>query len=244
MLKQYHRLDPVMLIKSLDLLCRRISERFPGSGLSKVAREVFEIAEVAKLKAEQIGRPNYFFRAAIGVVICVFSAGLVQIILKIGLPLKCSGLNEFMQVVEAGISNIVFIGAGIVSLVAIENKVKRNRAVLLMSELRALAHVVDMHQLTKDPDSIFTQKWRTPSSPDRNMNAFQLSRYLDYCTELLSLISKIAAVYVQNYDDPVVVETGNDIEALTTGLSRKIWQKIMILSNGPMTQEGAAGPQI
>ncbi len=244
MLNQYHRLDPVLLIQSLDLLYRRISERFPGSGLSKVAREVFEVAEAAKLKATEIGRPNYFFRIAIGIVIAVFSVGLIQIILKIGLPLECSGLNEFMQIAEAALSNIVFIGAGIISLVAIENKIKRNRAVLLMSELRALAHVVDMHQLTKDPDSVFTQKWRTPSSPDRNLNAFQLSRYLDYCTELLSLISKIAAVYVQNYDDPVVVETGNDIEDLTTGLSRKIWQKIMILSSGSIPKDSGAGPQI
>ncbi len=236
--KEYQCLDSGEIIKSIDLLCRRISERFPGSGLSKVAREVLEVAETAQSKAQEIGRPNYFLRTAIGTVVCVFSVGLAEVILRVRLPFQCSSVNEFVQIAEAGISNLIFIGAGIASLVAVENKIKRNRAVLLMSELRSLAHVVDMHQLTKDPDCALTPQFRTPSSPQRNMSAFQLARYLDYCSELLSLISKIASLYVQNYDDPIVVETGNDIESLTTGLSQKIWQKIVILDNRKNAVDG------
>jgi hypothetical protein len=36
-------------------------------------------------------------------------------------------------------------------------------------------------------------------------------------------------VYVQNFDDSVTLAAVNEIENLTAGLSRKIWQKIMIL---------------
>ena len=61
------------------------------------------------------------------------------------------------------------------------------------------------------------------------MTPFELSRYLDYCTELLSLTGKVASLYVQDFQDPVALDAVNDIENLTTGLSRKIWQKIMIL---------------
>jgi hypothetical protein len=61
------------------------------------------------------------------------------------------------------------------------------------------------------------------------MTAFELSRYLDYSSEMLSLTGKIAALYAQNFDDAHVVAAVNDIEDLTSGLSRKIWQKIMIL---------------
>ncbi len=64
---------------------------------------------------------------------------------------------------------------------------------------------------------------RQPLSP------FQVGRYLDYCSELLSLIGKIAVVYVQDFQDPVVLTAVDEIEHLTTALSRKIWQKIMIL---------------
>ena len=61
------------------------------------------------------------------------------------------------------------------------------------------------------------------------MTRMQLARYLDYVTELLSLVSKIAALYVQRFDDEVAMDAVNDIESLTTGLSRKIWQKITLL---------------
>ena len=64
------------------------------------------------------------------------------------------------------------------------------------------------------------------------MTDFELSRYLNYCSEMLSLIGKVAALYVQRFDDPVALSAVNEMEDLTTGLSRKIWQKIMILNQG------------
>jgi hypothetical protein len=48
------------------------------------------------------------------------------------------------------------------------------------------------------------------------------ARYLDYCSEMLSLISKIGFLYMQNYHDPVATEAVNDLDDLTNGLSRKI----------------------
>jgi hypothetical protein len=39
----------------------------------------------------------------------------------------------------------------------------------------------------------------------------------------------VAFLYVQKFDDPVSVNAVNDLENLTTGLSRKIWQKIMLI---------------
>ena len=38
-----------------------------------------------------------------------------------------------------------------------------------------------------------------------------------------------AALYVEHLQDPVVLAAVNDLENLTAGLSRKIWQKITIL---------------
>jgi hypothetical protein len=63
------------------------------------------------------------------------------------------------------------------------------------------------------------------------MTPFQLNRYLDYCSDALALISKIAALYVQNFQDPVLLDAVDDVEDLTAGFSRKIWQKITILEN-------------
>jgi hypothetical protein len=62
------------------------------------------------------------------------------------------------------------------------------------------------------------------------MSRTDLGRYLDYCSEMLSVTSKIAALYVERFDDPVTLAAVNEIETLTAGLSRKIWQKITLLN--------------
>ena len=76
-----------------------------------------------------------------------------------------------------------------------------------------------MHQLGKDP----------VQGPDHAERAFALNAYLSECGDLLALIGKVAAYYVQGFHDPVVLRTVNEIEDLTNGLSRKIWQKLTLL---------------
>jgi hypothetical protein len=114
-------------------------------------------------------------------------------------------------------------------LYTLENRIKRRRALHFIRELRALAHIIDLHQLTKDPDRVIGPGRDTPSSPERDIEQFKLGRYLDYCSEMLSLTSKVAALYAQSIDDPVVLAAVDEIERLTNGLSAKLWQKIFIL---------------
>ena len=104
---------------------------------------------------------------------------------------------------------------------------------LFVRQLRAVVHIVDMHQLTKDPEHLLVPSNRTASSPELEFTRFELSRYLDYCSELLSLSSKLAALHAQYVNDPVVLDAVNDIEVLASNLSNKIWQKIMILDTMP-----------
>ena len=59
-----------------------------------------------------------------------------------------------VQALDSSISSVVFIGAAILFLISWENRIKRNRALKAIHELRALAHIVDMHQLTKDPEGL------------------------------------------------------------------------------------------
>jgi hypothetical protein len=96
-----------------------------------------------------------------------------------------------------------------------------------------------MHQLTKDPDRYLLKATFTESSPKRTMTLFELGRYLDYCCDALALISKVAALYVQGFQDEGVLEAVDDIEDLTSGLTGKIAQKITVL-NDIATRTGAA----
>jgi hypothetical protein len=62
------------------------------------------------------------------------------------------------------------------------------------------------------------------------MSELELSRYLDYCAEMLALIAKLAALYAGRVQDPAVIAAVSEVEELTSDLGRKIWQKIMITS--------------
>jgi hypothetical protein len=143
--------------------------------------------------------------------------------------LRVTEFANFIQALDASISSIVYIGAAILFLLTWETRMKRARALKALHELRSMAHIVDMHQLTKDPERAFRIGIDTVSSPKRALSPFELSRYLDYCSEALALISKIAALHVQNFQDAVVLDAVDDMEDLTTGISRKIWQKITLI---------------
>ena len=88
-----------------------------------------------------------------------------------------------------------------------------------------------MHQLTKDPGTLLGRGPATAASPKRTMSKYELTRYLDYCSEMLALTGKLAALYAQHLPDSVVIDVVNDIEDLTANFSRMIWQKIEILES-------------
>jgi hypothetical protein len=92
-----------------------------------------------------------------------------------------------------------------------------------------MAHVVDMHQLTKDPERLQERFHGTDVTIAFDLDAALLNNYLEYCTEILSLISKTAALCAEESTDAVVLDTVSEVETLTIGLSRKIWQKISLL---------------
>ncbi len=228
----YHNLKADLLGKQIDQLRRRIEERFPDRNLGLVCDEIRRQASEAQQRADWIARPILSVRAGVLLLVVLLVSILVYFAQShVEVDNNQFGFGEFVTLLEAGINAIVLIGAGIFFLVTAELRLKRRRTLAALHELRALAHVVDMHQLTKDPELIIGRDRSTPSSPKVSMTLFELVRYLDYCSEMLSLIGKIAAIYVQDFDDEVAIDAVNDVESLTTGLSRKIWQKIMYVQS-------------
>ena len=225
---KYRRLDAQKIVETISVLHGRIEGRFPGSGLGKVVDELLQISKETVARAEWIKKPNLLLRCAALVLSLAMVALLVGMLFQIR-QFRLTAYADFVQALEASISSTVFIGAAILFLVSWENRLKRDRALKAVHELRALAHIVDMHQLTKDPESYFKPQASASSPLRREMTPFELNRYLDYCSESLALISKIAAIYVQGFQDPVLLDAVDDVEDLTAGFSRKIWQKLTIL---------------
>lgn len=226
---RYRQLDESQIIGTLERLRDRIGERFPQSGLSRVSEELLAVASDASQAVAYLRRPNWLARGAASVAIVGMLLVLGILAVTVRGPTGVSGLADVIQTIEAGINDVIFFGIAVYFLLTIETRLKRRRALRTLHQLRSLAHVVDMHQLTKDPEQLLSAPKDTPSSPTRTMSASDLGRYLDYCSELVSITSKVAALHVQYFDDAVVLRAVNEIETLTTGLSGKIWQKITIL---------------
>lgn len=222
-------LNPDKILKTVERLSLRVSERFPNRSINRVCNELHEAALEAKNEAIEITSPNRLLRIGIGVMVVSVIGMSILALTQVDLSFENFGVVEILTLIESGTNDLIFISAGIYFLLSIENRINRKLALSKLNELRALAHVIDMHQLTKEPERAFTKVVDTKYSPKRDMSAFELTRYLDYCSEMLSLIGKICAFYVQNFNDAVVLAAVNEIEGLTTGLSQKIWQKIMII---------------
>lgn len=226
---RYRQLDADHIVETLERLRDRIRERFPGAGLVGVSEELLLVANETTARIAYLRRPNWPVRTAVGLTILLMLAVLIAIGMTMRLPTRVDGFAEFVTGVEAAINDLIFLGFALYFLLTIETRLKRRRALDSLHQLRSIVHIVDMHQLTKDPERLLAQRPDTASSPARTMTPAELGRYLDYCSELLSLASKVAALYVQHFNDPVVLGAVNEIESLATGFSGKIWQKITML---------------
>lgn len=236
----YRSLNADLIVQTCRETQERITGRFQGSGLSKVAGELLAVSEQAAGLAAWLAKPHLPLRALAWVGIAAILVIVSSVVLHVKVQLTFSSIAEFLQGLDAAINEVVFIGIAAFFFFTLETRLKRHRVMKAINELRSIAHIIDMHQITKDPERITDAN---SAGARRPQNPAELIRYLDNCSDLLAIISKIAALYVQNFDDPVTLAAVNEIENLTNGLSRKIWQKIMIFDRilAPSTAASGTG---
>ncbi|WP_297507540.1 hypothetical protein [uncultured Caulobacter sp.] len=223
------KLDADKVVETLDGLYARVAARFPASGLAMVCARLADTARRTAARARRLARPYLFLRLLVGVIVLV-GVGLEAMLawrLDWSAVLRAREGFGLAQGLESAANLALLSGAAAWFLASLERRWKQQRVQKALHELRSFCHVIDMHQLTKDPTVLLGPA--TAASPKREMTTFQLSRYLDYCAEMLALTAKLAALYAGESDDPVIISAVNDIETLASDLGRKIWQKIMIL---------------
>ncbi len=223
-------LDAQRVIDTISTLQRRIVERFPGAGLGTVCGELLAVAQESSARAERIARRHILLRLGL-LALSLGAAGLLAWVLsQIDLSrTSADSVYTVFQGIEAVANMVVLTGGTLLFTITIEQRLKRRRALGALHELRVIMHVIDMHQLTKDPSAAMIGGGKTASSPARTLSPHELSRYLDYCSEMMSLTSKVAVLFAQSLPDPVVTEAVSDIERIASGMSQKIWQKIMMV---------------
>ena len=122
------KLDPHKIIKTLELLEKRISERFPDSGLRKVCMEVLETVYKSKDNIAWISRPNIPIRVISVLIIVIGLAGLGYSLTLLDLKISDTTLTTIVTVSEALFNDIILIGAAIFFLITFETRLKRKRA--------------------------------------------------------------------------------------------------------------------
>ena len=227
------------IIRTANRLRDRIDARFPGRGIGRLIRRLEGLAEHTMDRLDAVRRPLLGVRLGIIALIAAMVTLVVRVLVGWQLPAGITTLVDLAEVMDAATNEILLVGAGLLFLVTIETRVKRSRALRALRELRALAHIIDMHQLTKDPTRAAMGRWKAEpghhgtdsreSGDTREMSVEELESYLDYCSEMLSIVSKLAALYAQHLDDAVVLGAVDEVEGLASRLSSKIWQKIIIL---------------
>jgi len=247
----YRQLDAQKLFETTRGFADRIAAEFPGSGLAQVGHEVTRVADDAVRITARISRPMWGLRIASFILTFALVAGIVLGILaairasRAQVRVDVSDASNFAQGIESAINDVIFAGIAVWFAFSIETRIKRRRALALIGQLRSLAHVIDLHQLAKDPHAT---PGPAPDKAEPKLGGAALALYLDYCSDLLSLLAKLAALCAHRFNDGVTLAAVKELEDLTNGLSRKFWQKIMIIDRvagharlAPL-QAGAAPP--
>ena len=227
------RLDAREVRLTVDRLEERIAARFPGRGIVRLAARlaglVDEVESVAPGINTRLRRARVVSRVAAGLVL-VATLVAVALALRDTLDDGVRSSIDWLPLIETTINDLVYAAIALYFLYSIPERLQRGRSLALLHRVRSLAHVVDMHQLTKDPERFRTDFVPTPRSVDPQLGPQEMERYLEYCSEMLSLIGKTAALVAEESRDAVVLDAVGGIETLTTSLSRKLWQKIALLS--------------
>jgi hypothetical protein len=232
----YRRLDPDKVVSTIDDLEQRIAANLGERGLTRICRELGKVARDAKRRVIRLHQPNWWLRltpivitALLVYLTWVMTHNIDKLLTKIDKEVA-SDVTKLIEVLKQIKSEIavpialtvplpLVIGM-FVFIWTLESRWKRHRALRYLHELRSIIHVIDMHQLTKDPHHI-----SDGTDPD-HVSGDKLLRYLDYCAELLSMSGKVAALYAESSHDPLVIETVNDLGQITSNLGNKIWQKL------------------
>jgi hypothetical protein len=227
------RLHAAPVRQTVQRLEARIAARFPERGLRRVADQLADlVAEVELSAADLNGRVRRARLVSRGLVVLVVVGTLVALGLGARDVLRDRAPDtslEWLPLIETGINDLIFAGLAVFFLYSLPERLQRGDALALLHRLRSLAHIIDMHQLTKDPERLRDSFVSTAASVDPHLDRDEMQHYLDYCSEMLSLVAKAAALCAEESRDAVVLDTVSTVESLTSAMSREIWQKISLL---------------
>src|SRR5258708_3864149 len=114
-------LNAEFIVQTIVQLCDRVEERFPGSGLSKVAAELHTIGTQAVERAAGIARPNLPLRISMFILVVLLLSIMVATVLQLNISGRPQTWAEFIQGFDSALNAIVLIGGAILFLFTVES---------------------------------------------------------------------------------------------------------------------------
>lgn len=226
-------ISPGTLAHTSKRLVTRIGERFGDCEVLHLAAQVDRIVSRSHTRLRGSRWLGFMIRLVIWPTVIAALVALGYGIYLFNPKIQTSSGLELVQGIESLIQVLLVLAATTWFFLTLNTRLVRGRLLRAVQELRSLAHAIDLDQLDKDPDRLKRQgDDDTPTSPklgDIN-TPFLLSRYLDYCGEMLSLIGKVAAIYAEKIDDPIVLSELGDVERLTNDYRLNVGMKMASVS--------------
>ena len=148
------KLAAAKINQTLEQLQRRIIERFPEAGLGRLCTDLVDTGAQTHARVRDLTKPNIKLWGGVGILLLI-GLGIVGYFFSHVhfVDIWSGDFADLAQALEALVNLLVIGGAAIWFLLTLDARQKRVYVLQQLHELRSFAHVIDMHQLTKDPMS-------------------------------------------------------------------------------------------
>lgn len=215
------QLNPERIIETAENLAQRIGERLPGSVLAGLAGELVRIARDTDRRVQQARKPILAVRVASLTAIGGGLLGIWFLLHRIHFRWEFgSTFTELFEVTGATCNFLVMLSGALWFLITFENRVKSKRALEAIQELREFVHVIDATQLYYTPDMYDDDDAQSADSLRRFDHT-----YLLFCSQILGLVSNLAALYTRGAAGESIMRAAADVESFSVALTGKLYNK-------------------
>ena len=227
-MSRFRKIDVTQIVSTAERLLRRSRERFPEAGLNELLSELLETSEASHGAVAKASRPAWWLRVILVACLVGFTSFLLWVSRLVRSSDDIMNVTVLVQTIWACVELLAVFGGSVVVMFSAEGKLRRRPLIKILSELRSLAHIIDLHQMPLLPPDLRSSLPPTASSPvsGSSMEAALLARYLGYSVEALGLVGLLSAYCAQDVSDQKVLDLAEQTENLALGLSQKITNKI------------------
>jgi hypothetical protein len=215
-----HRLDPSRIIQTAENLAERIGDRLPGRTLASLAVELARIASETDLRARQARKPIIAIRLASITAILASLLCLTYLLRHIHTSWEFGTITEVFEAADAAFNLLVVLAGAIWFLITLEARIKRRKALASIEELREFIHVIDLTQL------YYTPELYDVDVPDSPAQAGLDHTYLLFCTQMIGVISNLAALYGRGGANDSILRAVSEVDMLASAVSTKLLSKV------------------